>query len=49
MYKENLALNSLHCLICHKNKPNQTNQDNDPKHSFKLYHIPLESNKETKF
>ena len=23
MYKENLALNNLQCLICLKNKPNQ--------------------------
>ena len=24
MYKEDLALNNLQCLICHKTKPNQT-------------------------
>ena len=24
MYKENLALNNLQWLICHKTKPNQT-------------------------
>ena len=24
MYKEDLALNNLHWLICHKTKPNQT-------------------------
>ena len=23
MYKENLALNTLQCLICHKTQPNQ--------------------------
>ena len=23
MYKEDLALNNLHWLICHKNQPNQ--------------------------
>ena len=25
MYKEDLALNNLHGLICHKTKPNQMN------------------------
>ena len=24
MYEEDLALNNLQCLICHKTKPNQT-------------------------
>ena len=27
MYVEDLALNNLQCLICHKNKPNQTKKN----------------------
>ena len=27
MYKQDLALNNLQCLVCHKTKPNQTNLD----------------------
>ena len=26
MYKLNLALNNIQCLICHKTKPNQSNK-----------------------
>ena len=26
MYKEDLALDNLQCLICHRNQPNQTKQ-----------------------
>ena len=26
MYKEDIALNNLQCLMCHKTKPSQTNE-----------------------
>ena len=28
MYKQDLVLNNLQCLICHKTKPNETNLSN---------------------
>ena len=31
MYKKDLALNNLQWLICHKTKPNQTNQQLESK------------------